>query len=107
MQKGGCPGRLWIGTASRGLLDLAAERRIEPSQCSDKEGGVRRWRCPEGPTQESNGGSPSRCDRGRSSPQPVGTAPTTLFTWTPTPGSDPWLVASPKAKTPPSEPMSQ
>ena len=38
---------------------------------------------------------------------PVGTAPTTLLTWTPTPGSEPWDVASPKAKTPPSEPMSQ
>ena len=39
--------------------------------------------------------------------QAVGTAPTTLVTWTPTPGSEPWEVASPKAKTPPSEPMSQ
>ena len=40
-------------------------------------------------------------------PQPVGTAPTMLVTWTPIPGSDPWLTASPKAKTPPSDPMSQ
>src|SRR5271165_231466 len=40
-------------------------------------------------------------------PQPVGTAPMTLVTWTPRPGSEPIEVASPKAKTPPSEPMSQ
>ncbi len=37
--------------------------------------------------------------------QPVGTAPTTSDTSTPTPGSEPWEVASPKLNTPPSEPM--
>ena len=35
----------------------------------------------------------------------VGTAPTTLSTWTPRPGSDPRLAASPKLNTPPSLPM--
>ena len=37
----------------------------------------------------------------------VGTAPTTLDTFTPRPGSEPMNPASPKANTPPSEPMSQ
>ncbi len=37
----------------------------------------------------------------------VGTAPTMSVTWTPTPGSDPTKPASPKAKIPPSAPMSQ
>ena len=39
--------------------------------------------------------------------QPVGTAPTTLVTPTPSAGREPSDVASPKAKMPPSEPISQ
>ncbi len=39
--------------------------------------------------------------------QAVGTAPTMLFTLTPRAGSEPISVASPKAKIPPSVPMSQ
>ena len=35
----------------------------------------------------------------------VGTAPTTSSTWTPSPGSDPRLAASPKLNTPPSLPI--
>ncbi len=37
----------------------------------------------------------------------VGTAPTMFVTCTPTPGSDPTKPASPKAKMPPSAPISQ
>ena len=38
-------------------------------------------------------------------PAQVGTAPTTSSTWTPSPGSEPWLAASPKLNTPPSLPI--
>jgi broad specificity phosphatase PhoE len=38
-------------------------------------------------------------------PAQVGTAPTTSSTWTPSPGSDPRLEASPKLNTPPSLPI--
>ena len=40
-------------------------------------------------------------------PQPTGTAPTMLSTLIPIPGSDPSEAASPKAKVPPSAPISQ
>src|SRR5271166_4737426 len=49
--------------------------------------------------------SPS--ERGGRSDQAVGTAPTMLFTFTPRAGNDPISAALPKAKIPPSEPMSQ
>ena len=37
----------------------------------------------------------------------VATMPTMSLTWTPAPGRDPWKVASPKANSPPSAPISQ
>lgn len=43
----------------------------------------------------------------RAAQPPVGTAPTMSSTLTPKPGSDPTNPASPNAKIPPSEPMSQ